>query len=140
LICLCCFFYVNVITGNIGYTRWKTKQNTTHHYTQIHTNDVNNLANWMLLIYTHNIYIKETTQTQILWIAYLWSSLLAFSNVYLSCVLCTLCYTGQINVRENRRGNHKWIIQRIWQHRVHEMKNKAKHNTPLYTNKHKWRK
>ena len=41
----------------------KTKQNTTHHYTQINTNDVNNLANWMLLIYTHKIYIKETTQT-----------------------------------------------------------------------------
>ena len=41
----------------------KTKQSTTHHYTQINTNDVSNLANWMLLIYTHKIYIKETTQT-----------------------------------------------------------------------------
>jgi len=41
----------------------KTKQNTIHHYTQINTNDVNNLANWMLLIYAHKIYIKETTQT-----------------------------------------------------------------------------
>jgi hypothetical protein len=42
----------------------KTKAKTQlHHYTQTNTNDVNNLANWMLLIYTHKIYIKETTQT-----------------------------------------------------------------------------
>ena len=24
--------------------------------------------------------------------------------------------TGQINVRENRRGNQEWTIQRYWQH------------------------
>jgi hypothetical protein len=27
--------------------------------------------------------------------------------------------TGQINVREYQRGNHKWTIQRNWQNRVH---------------------
>ena len=29
--------------------------------------------------------------------------------------------TGQINVREYRRGNQKWTIQRNWQHRVHKI-------------------
>ena len=24
--------------------------------------------------------------------------------------------TGQINVRENRRGNQEWTVQRHWQH------------------------
>ena len=28
-------------------------------------------------------------------------------------------YTRQINVREYRRGNQKWTIQRNWQHRIH---------------------
>ena len=32
--------------------------------------------------------------------------------------------TGQINVREYQRGNHKWTIQRNWQHRVHETQEK----------------
>jgi len=32
-------------------------------HTHTNTNDVNNLANWMLLIYTHKIDIKETTET-----------------------------------------------------------------------------
>ena len=32
-------------------------------HTQTNTNDVNNLANWMLLIYTHKIDTKETTET-----------------------------------------------------------------------------
>ena len=40
-------------------------------------------------------------------------------------------YTGQINVREYRRGNQKWTIQRNWQHRVHKTKKnkrKTQHN------------
>jgi hypothetical protein len=28
--------------------------------------------------------------------------------------------TGQINVREHRRGNQQWTIQRNWQHIVHK--------------------
>jgi hypothetical protein len=43
----------------------------------------------------------------------------------------------QINVREYRRGNRKWTIQRNWQHRS---TTKTQHNmrwTPLYTSKHK---
>jgi hypothetical protein len=32
---------------------------------------------------------------------------------------------GQINVREYKRGNHKWKIQRIWQHRVHKTQDKS---------------
>ena len=28
--------------------------------------------------------------------------------------------TGQINVRENRRGNQEWTVQRNWQHWVHK--------------------
>ena len=49
----------------------------------------------------------------------------------------------QINVREYRRGNEKYTIQRNWQHKVHKTKtNKTKiqHTmcwTPLYVNKHK---
>jgi hypothetical protein len=36
----------------------------------------------------------------------------------------------EINVREFRRGNQKWTIQRNWQHRVHKTKKtKQKHNT-----------
>ena len=34
-------------------------------------------------------------------------------------------YTGQINIREYRRGNQKWTIQRNWQHRIHRT-NKCK--------------
>jgi hypothetical protein len=32
--------------------------------------------------------------------------------------------TGQINVREYRRGNQNWTIQRNWQHRVHKTQDK----------------
>jgi hypothetical protein len=32
--------------------------------------------------------------------------------------------TGQINVREYRRGNNKKTIQRNWQHRVHKTQDK----------------
>ena len=32
--------------------------------------------------------------------------------------------TGQIHVREYRRGNQKWTIQRNWQHRVHKTQDK----------------
>jgi len=48
-----------------------------------------------------------------------------------------------INVREYRRDNHKWTIQRNRKNRVHKTKkNKAKTQrnmcwTPLYTSKHK---
>ena len=38
----------------------------------------------------------------------------------------------EINVRENRRGNQEWIIQRNWQHLVHKTqaeKNKKKNTT-----------
>jgi len=48
-----------------------------------------------------------------------------------------------VSVREYRRGNETWTIQRNWQHRVHKTnKSKAKtqHNmcwTPLCANKHK---
>ena len=35
--------------------------------------------------------------------------------------------TGQIYVRENRRGNQEWTIQRDWQHLAHKTKtNKTK--------------
>jgi hypothetical protein len=30
-------------------------------------------------------------------------------------------YTRYINVREYRKGNQKWTIQRNWQHRVHKI-------------------
>jgi hypothetical protein len=57
-----------------------------------------------------------------------------------------MIFTGlgyKINVREYRRRNTKWTIQRNWQNRAHKTKkNKAKiqgnmHWTPPYTNKHK---
>jgi hypothetical protein len=39
----------------------------------------------------------------------------------------------KINVRENRRGDQEWTIQRNWQHLVHkaqdEDKQNIKHNT-----------
>jgi len=49
----------------------------------------------------------------------------------------------KINVREYRRGNQEWTIQRHWQHRVHKREEKQTKNTtryalsPLYANKHK---
>jgi len=49
----------------------------------------------------------------------------------------------EINDREYRSGNHKWTIQRNWQHRIYKTKkNKTKTQqnmrwTPLYTNKHR---
>ena len=49
-------------------------------------------------------------------------------------------YSEIINVSEYRRGNHKWTIQRNWQHVVHKTKTnkrKTQHNmfwTPPYTN------
>ena len=52
-----------------------------------------------------------------------------------------------INVREYRRGNQKWKIQRNWQHSVHKTGKKHKKTTaqlcwtPLYNaSKHKYRK
>jgi quinolinate synthase len=39
----------------------------------------------------------------------------------------TSCY--RINIREYRRDNQKWTIQRNWQYKVHKTKkNKQKHN------------
>jgi cyanate permease len=34
----------------------------------------------------------------------------------------------EINVRENRRGNQEWTIQRHWQHWVHKTQVKDKQN------------
>jgi len=48
----------------------------------------------------------------------------------------------QINIKEKRRGNQKWTIQRNRQNRVHrtkKIKTKIQHNmwwTPLCANKH----
>jgi len=36
---------------------------------------------------------------------------------------------AQINVREYRRDNKKWTVQINWQHKIHNSKNKSKHNT-----------
>jgi hypothetical protein len=39
----------------------------------------------------------------------------------------------KINVREYRRGNQKWTIQRTWQHRVHKTKtNKTERGEMLF--------
>jgi len=54
-------------------------------------------------------------------------------------------FNGQsmINVREYRRDNQKWAIQRNWSNMVHKTKKnktKTQHNmywTPLYANKYK---
>ena len=35
---------------------------------------------------------------------------------------------SEINARKYRRGNHKWIIQRNWQHWVHKTREKKNHN------------
>jgi hypothetical protein len=37
-----------------------------------------------------------------------------------------------INVREYRRGNQKWTIQRNWQYRVHKKQAENKRNKYLY--------
>jgi hypothetical protein len=36
--------------------------------------------------------------------------------------------TGQINVRENRRGNQEWTVQRNWQHWVHKTQRRRQTN------------
>jgi len=52
----------------------------------------------------------------------------------------------KINVREYRRVDKKWTIQRNWQHRIHKTsksKTKTQHNmcwTPVCAKKHKQRK
>jgi hypothetical protein len=45
--------------------------------------------------------------------------------------------TGQINVRENRRGNQEWTIQRHWQHWTHKTQNERiqSKQTPQHTRK-----
>jgi hypothetical protein len=41
-----------------------------------------------------------------------------------------LYLNGTIDVREYRRSNQRWTIQRNWQHRAQKTKqNKQKHNT-----------
>ena len=48
-------------------------------------------------------------------------------------VLCVFGLTHLINVREYRRGNQKWTIQRNWQHRVHKtMESKQTKTTTQY--------
>ena len=37
--------------------------------------------------------------------------------------------TGQINVRENRRDNQEWTIQRHWQRWAHKTQDDDKQNT-----------
>ena len=43
------------------------------------------------------------------------------------------CFLDEINIREYRRDNQKWTVQRNWQHnnRVHEEKQSK--NTTQYT-------
>jgi hypothetical protein len=36
--------------------------------------------------------------------------------------------TGQINVREYRKGNREWTIQRNWQHWVNKKQDEDKQN------------
>ena len=42
-------------------------------------------------------------------------------NMFLFLLACA----RNINVRENRRGNQEWTIQRNWKHRVHKTKTKT---------------
>jgi Flp pilus assembly protein TadB len=56
-----------------------------------------------------------------------------FSKVYLFCLSPFYVLqdierrqTKQINVRENRRGNQKWIIQRHWQHWAQDIERRQK--------------
>jgi chloramphenicol 3-O-phosphotransferase len=37
----------------------------------------------------------------------------------------------QINVREYRRGNREWTIQRNWQHRVHKTQDEDNQNKKI---------
>jgi hypothetical protein len=84
-----------------------------------------------------------TKVTTIYYRQYNSSAFLLVSTVaaFLSNIVIIVLFS--INVREYRRGNKKWPIQRNWQHRVQKTKiNKAKsqHNIcwiPLFTNKHK---
>jgi hypothetical protein len=39
---------------------------------------------------------------------------------------------NKINVREYRRGNQKWAIQRNWQHRIHKTQKRQTKNTTQY--------
>ena len=46
-----------------------------------------------------------------------------------------------VNVRENRRGNQEWTIQRNWQHWVHktqEVDNQTKNNKTQHREKKQW--
>ena len=43
-----------------------------------------------------------------------------------------------INIKENRRGNHEWTIQRHWQHWVHKTQDKDKQNKKTQHRKLKW--
>ena len=53
--------------------------------------------------------------------------------------LYTLYDVWFINVKEYRRGNQKWTIQRNWVHKTKTNKTKTQHNmcwTPPYTKQH----
>jgi hypothetical protein len=45
---------------------------------------------------------------------------------HILCIHRVYCY---INVREYRKGNQKWTVQRNWQHRVHKTMKKQNKNT-----------
>ena len=70
-------------------------------------------------------------------IVQLYHGVVRFIELYV-CIHCQ-----SISIREYRRGNRKWTIQRNWQHSVHKMKTnktKTQHNmcwTSLYASKHK---
>ena len=63
-----------------------------------------------------------------------WKGTVFFKNICL--MACRY-----INIKEYRRGNQKWTIQRNWQHnKTEKIKTQIQHNmcwTPLYANKHK---
>jgi len=42
----------------------------------------------------------------------------------------------EINLREHRRGYHKWTIQRNWQHRAHKVNKKNKKNNTICVGQH----
>ena len=69
--------------------------------------------------------------------------MLALNNNQFKLKYHRLVQFDYIDVRENRKGNANWRIQRNWKHRVHKTKTnkvKTQHNmrwTPLYVSKHK---
>jgi hypothetical protein len=66
------------------------------------------------------VFVLCTQCCQFLWIVHSWL-LLRFSLTFI-CFVCLrpVRQTKQINVRENRRSNQEWTIQRNWQRWVHK--------------------